>query len=70
MSTCTQVTELLVSWMVCEGPTEKVTFNKSLEREKKKARGGGSQVGSGRKHSRPRKQSEQRPWGRSVSGRD
>ena len=37
MSTCTQVTELLVSWMVCEGPTEKVTFNKSLEREKKRS---------------------------------
>lgn len=52
-------------------PTEKLTFNKSVEREKKKkAWGGGSQVGSGRKHSRPRKQSEQRPWGRSVSGQD
>lgn len=37
VSTCTQVTELLISWMVCIGPTEKVTFNKSLEREKKKS---------------------------------
>lgn len=39
VSTCTQVTELLISWMVCIGPTEKVTFNKSLEREKKKKLG-------------------------------
>ena len=39
MSTCTQVTELLISWMVCIGPTEKVIFNKSLEREKKKKLG-------------------------------
>lgn len=36
VSICTQVTELLISWMVCVGPTEKLTFNKSLEREKKK----------------------------------
>ena len=39
VSTCIQVTELLISWMVRIGTTEKVTFNKSLEREKKKKLG-------------------------------